>query len=160
MPHTEISKNTRRKIKYQGRPVAYYSNSVSTQRLILSGDVAVNPGPSQEIKSKPNKPGKPPKCPECTKNVQSNHKRFLCTVCFDLFHAKCTHLSANSLKRVRADVHQEWICAKCHLSVLPFHQCIQEDFLTSTELDNCLEDPTAILDEHLEALRSRPKQLK
>ena len=38
--------------RYYKTPVAYYSNSIATQRLlILSGDISVNPGPVQTATS-------------------------------------------------------------------------------------------------------------
>ena len=38
----------RRKIRFSKTRIAYYSNSVATQALLLGGDVAKNPGPGQE----------------------------------------------------------------------------------------------------------------
>ena len=155
------------KIKRQKKPVAYYSNTSATQKLILSGDIEENPGPiqdkkpveapaAQRIKTKP-------KCPNCTKTVQSNHKRFLCTVCLDLYHAKCINLKGNELRNIRADNPQDWLCTKCQITTLPFFNCQQEEFLNAITdhnnniANNPLED---LIDEHLEALTSKSKQLK
>ncbi|CAB4011738.1 Hypothetical predicted protein, partial [Paramuricea clavata] len=42
------TKALRLKLKRCKRPVAYYSNSTASQRLILSGDIEQNPGPFQQ----------------------------------------------------------------------------------------------------------------
>ena len=156
----------RRRIRYQKKPVTYYSNSVATRRLLLSGDVEENPGPlrDQNKQNKQSKPSKPAKCPQCTRSVQSNHKRYLCTVCYDLYHAKCSTLSTCTIKNVRAAEPQEWICDKCHLSTLPFYQCTQDEFIANHEpsTHNITHNSSNDLrqDEHSDALNSRPNQLK
>ena len=100
------------KLKRQRKPVAYYSNTSATQRLVLSGDIEENPGPIQDRKTSETPAVQrtkiKAKCPNCTKTVQSNHKRFLCTVCFDLYHAKCTN-QGNELRYIRADKPQDWV---------------------------------------------------
>jgi hypothetical protein len=150
------------KLKRQKKPVAYYHNSLAARRLILSGDIEENPGPTPErnTTSKPVAQGTKikTKCPTCTKTVQSNHKRFLCTVCFDLYHVKCTNLMGSHWKNVRADKPQDWLCNKCQLSTLPFFNCELPCAETDNNLaNNSLEYLTNV---HLEALLSRPKQLK
>ncbi len=100
--------SVRLKLKRQKKPVAYYHTSSAARRLILRGDIEQNPpGPIQE-RNTTSKPAAQRtkikvKCPNCTKTAQSNHKRFSCTVCFDLYHAKCTNLTGNRWKNVRAD---------------------------------------------------------
>ena len=153
------------KLKRQKKPVAYYSNTSATQRLVLSGDIKENPGPIQDRKTSETPAVQrtkiKAKCPNFTKTVQSNHKRFLCTICFDLYHAKCTNLKCNELRNIRADKPQDWVCAKCQIPTLPFFNCQQEEFLnviTDNDIvNNSLVDST---DEHLEALTSKSKQLK
>ena len=80
------------KLKRQKKPVLYYSNTSATQRLVLSGDIEENPGAIQHRKtvetSAVQRTKTKAKCPNCTKTTQSNHKRFLCTICLDLYHAK------------------------------------------------------------------------
>jgi hypothetical protein len=73
----------------------YYNNSRASQHLILSGDIALNPGPDkvEDKNATAVKRNKAPKCPSCEKAVQINHKRFLCEVCYDPFHAECTGIS-------------------------------------------------------------------
>ena len=153
------------KLKRQKKPVAYYSNTSATQRLVLSADIEENPGPIQDKKTSETPAVQrtkiKAKCPNCTKTVQSNHKRFMCTVCFDLYHAKYTNLKGNELRNIRADKPQDWVCARCQITTLPFFNCQQEEFLNvitdNNIVHNSLEDSR---DEHLEALTSKSKQLK
>lgn len=124
----------RKGLVFSKRSVPYYNNSMASQRLILSGDIAENPGPDkvEDKNAKAVKTTKAPKCPSCEKAVQSNHKRFLCEVCFDLFHAKCTGISGYQIKSIHV-----WICSKCTLSFLPFHKVctgnMTEDNLNLTQ---------------------------
>ena len=153
------------KLKRQKKPVPYYSNTSATQRLVLSGDIEENPGPIQDRKtvetSAVQRTKTKAKCPNCTKTIQSNHKRFLCTVCLDLYHAKRINLKGNDLRNIRADKPQDWLCTKCQISTLPFFNCQQEEFLNAITdnniVNNLLEDS---IDEHLEALTSKSKQFK
>ena len=153
------------KLKRQKKPVPYYSNTSTTQRLVLSGDIEENPGPIQDRKTVETtavqRTKTKAKCPNCTKTIQSNHKRFLCTVCLDLYHAKCINLKGNDLRNIRADKPQDWLCTKCQITTLPFFNCQQEEFLNAITdnniVNNLLEDST---DEHLEALTSKSKQFK
>ena len=131
VPHVidiNFSKFTgRKRTVYSKRFTLYYSNTVASQRVILSGNIALNLGPcrknertaSQTINK--SKPKKSLKCPSCEKTVQRNHKRFLCSTCFDLFHAKCTGISIHQLK---ANISHEWTCNTCILFELPFHGCV------------------------------------
>jgi hypothetical protein len=92
------------KIKWHKSRTSFYPNSSATFNITIltSGDVHPHPGPKSALSnsnkqhtatidksSKTSKTSKAPKCPECSKTVQSNHKRFLCIVCFDMCHAKC-----------------------------------------------------------------------
>ena len=90
------------------RCVPYYNNSMASQHLILSGNIVENPRPDNEasnVRAKVTKRIKVPKCPSCKKSVQSNHKRYLCDVCFDLFYAKCTGISECQTKSICMDKH-------------------------------------------------------
>ena len=77
--------------------VSYYNNSTATFRLLLrSRDVEENLGRQN------NKKLKAPHCIECKKPVAKNHKRAICTECFDIMHAKCTQFL--NLKAVSSTV--------------------------------------------------------
>ncbi len=88
----------------------------------------------------------------------------MCTVCYDLCHAKCRTLPATTIKKVCASEPQEWICDKCHLSILPFHRCSQDDFISicdpSAHNTTCNSSKELEQGEHGHALNSRPNQLK
>ena len=98
-------------------PMPYYSNSVATNRTILQdGDIEVNPGPdaSNSTVGNINCPRESSstrcvKCLSCEKPVQNNHKRFICILCKDLYHAKCIGVQYN-LNTIRADKPHEWTC--------------------------------------------------
>ena len=148
------------------KPVVYWSNSIATRRLPLSGDAEENPGPSKEQcnKNQRSKPSKTAKFSQSTRSVQSNHKRYLCTICYDSCHAKCTNLSASIIKNIHASEPQEWICVECHLLTMPFYQCTQGEFIGLSEqgaydtVHNSSDELN--LDEHSDALNSRRNQLK
>ena len=77
------------------RPVAYYSNSNAIFRpelLIICGDVDVNPGPVSKRKQARSTA---PTCPVCEKAVAKNHKRFICWICHDMMHVKCSYYKAD-----------------------------------------------------------------
>ena len=129
-------------LKRSRLPVPYYSNSVATNRTILrDGEIEVNPGPDASNSTVGNKncPRKNSstrcvKCLSCEKPVQNNHKRFICILCKDLYHAKCTGVQHN-LKTIRAGKPHEWTCPRCLFTELPFSKCVQGD-ITSLYVDN------------------------
>jgi exonuclease III len=121
----------RKGLVFSKRSVPYYNNSMASHHLILSGDIALNPGPDkvEDKNATAVKRNKAPKCPSCEKAVQINHKRFLCEVCYDLFHAKCTGISEYQIKTIRADKHHVWVCSKCTISQLPFYKVSTEEMI-------------------------------
>lgn len=116
----------------------------------------MNPGPDQSAKTK--KVTSSTICPGCNNRVQTNYKRFICTKCFDLYHAKCTNISATQLKNIKASLPQEWICTQCLQAELPFYCCDEQDNLA----DHIGADafPTESRYQHYEQLSSRVNQLK
>ena len=136
------------KLKRTRSRVPYYSNSVVTSQLLLSaGDVEKNPGPSlvdqspasnnhQQCAPKNQRSSRTPAavCPQCEKALRRNQKPFLCHVCKDLTHARCTGTA--HLKQIRANKPQDWTCPKCLISVLPFYgqgDIDASDLLTSDD---------------------------
>ena len=72
-----------RKAKKPRGRCPYYSNSCASRQLLLQGgDILVNPGPPV---LKPSAP----RYSSCEKPVAKNHKRCICSVCFDVTNAKC-----------------------------------------------------------------------
>ena len=88
---------------YKSR-VCYYSNSVSTfnqQRLIISGDISLNPGPD--------------KCSVCSKTIARNHRALSCDQCEVWCHIKCGLVSTKEYRRFQALESFSWICPSCRL---------------------------------------------
>ena len=140
----------------------YYPNScASCQLLLQGGDISTNPGPDQSSRAK--KPASSTPCPECNKRVQTNHKRFMCTKCFDLYHAKCTNISVVQLKKIKGDTPKDWICTQCLHTELPFNRCDEQDISVDSRpsVDEIDGNPSSVgsTDEHHEQLSSRPNQL-
>ena len=102
------------KIKRAKNRIVYYSNTVATYNVILSGDIETNPGPSLSSRNKI------PKCTVCWKGVGSNRKRFECERCFNLTHINCKNISKSRQKQYTAKSGYKWTCYDCALSLLPF----------------------------------------
>ena len=64
----KISTDPKKKIKRTKGSVQYYSNCIATHKLILSGDIELNP--SRGLRKL--------KCKICEKTVKSNQKHFTC----------------------------------------------------------------------------------
>ena len=58
------------KIKRSESRIVYYSNTVATDNVVLSGDIGTNPGPGLRSYNKI------PKCAVCCKGVGANRKHF------------------------------------------------------------------------------------
>ena len=104
-----------RKLRYSKTRIAYYSNSLATQALLLSGDVEKNPGPSQEKVASTNnlsrsKP-KAAKCDHCQKTITWKQKNISCANCLGCFHLKYVYLKS---------MVNNWLCNKCTRAALPF----------------------------------------
>ena len=63
----------------------YYSNYVATYRIILPGDIGINPGPALRKQ----------KCQVCDKTVRCNQKRLICEQCLEMCHIKCSNHQRN-----------------------------------------------------------------
>ena len=140
-------KNGPVKLKRTKARASYYPNGVATfQILLCSGDVQQNPGPATRRTGSQQTASENPAnaarvsttaCPQCGKTVRRKQKRFLCCVCQDLHHARCTGTCFN-LKFFRGDSPEIWTCPKCTLSLLPFHgqsdrQFDEDPTITSSE---------------------------
>ena len=125
--------------RYYKTPVAYYSDSIATQRLlILSGDISVNPGPVQTATSSTQKSKQ--------KQIPSETLCLYCSIHFS-FHLKCSNLTASS---------STWLCSNCLGFARPLYKCSDVEMLDDTlDLSTSL-DPG--LDIHL--LCSNSGQLK
>lgn len=88
--------------------IAYYGNSTATFHLLRSGDVELNPGPDKNLTTNCNWKQKAPRCTACEKIVARNHKRCLCTICFDFTHVKCTRIF--DVKSISSSTPNNWTC--------------------------------------------------
>ena len=84
--------------------------------------------------------------------MAKNHKRAICTECFDITHAKCTRFL--NLKAVSSTVPASWICLKCTSNfIIPdLDESEQYDTSVSSNTPNNT-NIRSILDQH-------PKHLK
>ena len=87
-----------------------------TELLIICGDVDVNPGPVSKRKQARSTA---PTCPVCEKAVAKNHKRFICWICHDMMHVKCSNSMAD-FRTFSASSPLSWTCYRCTFASLPF----------------------------------------
>ncbi len=145
-------KNSRNRRKWASKRLIYYNNSAATFCLLLNcGDVEVNPGPQSVRPCKPRKSRHAPRCIQCEKVVARNHKRCICSNCFDFRHVKCTQ--EFNPKFVSASIPKEWVCPKCIGSVLPFYAHDLSDDISNKSENEVTHDI------HLQALTDREQLL-
>ena len=71
----------------------------SWQRILLSGDVHPNPGPTTKYP-----------CPVCARNVTGRGVSYLCNRCSGSVHSKCSGLqNAAEYRRIK-----DWVCSSCN----------------------------------------------
>ena len=98
---------------------------MATQELLLSGDVAKNPGPGQEkaantkniISSSKTTSAK---CDFSERKIRRNQKSILCVNCIGCFHWKCVNWKP---------MVSDWLCDKCIMAALPFYKCPDAEIL-------------------------------
>ena len=73
--------NQMKKIKRTKGYVQYYSNYITTCKIILSGDIKTNPGTGLNE----------PKCQVCNKTVWCNQKLLACEHCLEICHVECSN---------------------------------------------------------------------
>ena len=141
-----------RKAKKSRARCPYYSNSCASRQLLLQGgDISVNPGPAV---LKPSAP----RYSTCEKPVAKNHKRCICSVCFDVIHAKCSKIF--DPKHVLSSVPKKWVCPQCTVTVLPFYNYNLSLSNTSSTSESSMIEDSTLVDEHLSALSERSRQLR
>jgi hypothetical protein len=98
---------------YLSTRIQYSSKSIGTfqlQRLALSGDVHINPGPT--VKEKP-------KCPTCQRTIAVNHRAATCDSCKKIFHIKCGEITSKQYRVLTsAETIVKWTCPACALASL------------------------------------------
>ena len=114
---------------------------MATQELLLSGDVAKNPGPGQEKAANTknitsSSKTTPAKCAFCEKTIRRNQKSILCVNCIGCFHWKCVNWKP---------MVSDWLCDKCIMAALPFYKCPDAEILndvTEFTRDTALLSPS------------------
>ena len=96
------------KTKRSKLPIIYFANTSATFNLILSSDIEINPGPGFSA----------PKCTVCGKVVKTNNKRLICSICFDVAHAKCS--KQPSYHTIQARISRYYTCNRSLHTQLPF----------------------------------------
>ena len=94
------------------------TSTFHVSRLLLCGDVAINPGPP--------KPKAPQfSCQEWSKTIRRNQDAILCAECSGWSHAKCLYMSKASFKHYNQV--SKWTCGLCSLPKLTA-ECYQQSF--------------------------------
>ena len=96
------------KTKRSKLPILYFANTSATFNLILSSDIEINPGHGFSA----------PKCTVCGKVVKTNNKRLICSICFDVAHAKCS--KQPSYHTIQARISRYYTCNRSLHTQLPF----------------------------------------
>ena len=102
---------TRRRIARTGfgfLRVNYYANSTASfqhAKLLLSGDVAVNPGLQ--------------KCHTCDRTMARNHRVMTCTECKRRTHITCSQVSLKEYAQLQQKPSYTTYCTNCLFSFLP-----------------------------------------
>ena len=93
--------------------------------------------------------------------MRKNQYSAVCQVCYDQLHVKCTDLELTKVKKQLIQnqlMVKNWTCSRCLFRVLPFHSVryIDQQHEGTNQNDSVSSDA---VNEHLEALTSRPNQL-
>ena len=103
-------------------PITYYSNHDPSYKLLISGDIELNPGPNSgnRVGNQGDTNVRAPKCNICYKTVQTNSKRLMWEHCKLLVHLNCANVN---LKIENSKIARLWTCHACTLRELPlYHQ--------------------------------------
>jgi len=84
--------------------------------LLLSGDIALNPGPVKYP------------CTVCNLAVRTNQRALLCDQCGFSMHCSFCGVNKQQYQLYQNEVKFNWICLRCLARGLLFHDCL---FLTS-----------------------------
>ena len=90
--------------------------------LLLSGDVALNPGPAKYP------------CGMCNLAVKANERALLCDQCGLWVHCRCCGVDKHQYQLYQTKEEFSWVCPCCLARGLPFHDC---SFLASPVVSRC-----------------------
>ena len=102
--------------RYFSFKVSYYPNanaSFQIQNIITSGDIALNPGPTNSTV----------KCSVCGRTVARNHRAVKCDACSLWCHIKCGKVNAKTYIDMMNTSQLQWTCPVC-LSKLQSNACL------------------------------------
>ena len=105
-----------RRKRYFTFKVSYYPNadaSFQIQNIITSGDIALNPGPTNSTV----------KCSVCGKTVARNHRAVECDACSLWCHIKCGKVNAKTYIDMMNTSQLQWTCPVC-LTNLQSNACL------------------------------------
>lgn len=111
--------------KLYHKPITIPKHIYIYYNLLVSGDIAENPGPVRNP------------CGDCTKSVKSNQRAMLCDGCSYWYHLKCTELSLTDYNNL-SQSNEDWYCRTC---ILPnftdsyFDNSVNEDSNTPSTND-------------------------
>ena len=122
----ELGLRCKSRLKRANSRTLYYSNSIASFNIVLSGDVEKNPGPC--LSSKHTK---------CNKTVSKNHKRLKCSTCQNMVHGKCS--KQQNFQSIQAHVPQYYICGNCLFNELPLKNSNLQNLDKSIKLEDSTE---------------------
>ncbi len=104
--------------------------------LLLSGDIEVNPGPTN---------WKYP-CGTCSNPVKTNQHGILCEICTRWFHTKCIGMGTKEYTEL-SESNDAWCCNHCYVNALPYADASilsNDSNLLSSTFDNSLDNSTSL----------------
>ena len=105
---------------YLGTRTSRHPNSTSTfqlARILISGDISTNPGPT--LGTKPTTT----KCKSCFKTLARNHRTATCEQCKFPYHIKCAGITPRNHCELLRKTTYQWMCSNCFASAFPFTAC-------------------------------------
>ena len=110
------------KKKRLSRTFPYYHNSTSAQRIMLSGDIELNPGHENSKKyckdRSQRKPSQALICKTCNKTIRTNTKRLSSIYCKNEANLLCSN--SYNIKIMDSKTPVILTCSKCYFRELPF----------------------------------------
>ena len=99
--------------RYLSTRISRYPNSEASftlTRLVISGDIALNPGPATSDNSSTC-------CSVCKKQVLVNHRAIECDICCYWCHIRCGEVLPREYRQLQATRDFHWTCPSC-ISIL------------------------------------------
>ena len=131
--------------KKRSAPITCYSNHDASYKLLISGDIELNPGPNSGNRVG-NQRDTNVRAPKCTnKTVRTNSKRLMCEHCELLVHLNCAIVN---LKIENSKIARLWNCHACTLRQLPlYHQDVLRMNKKEAAVDNYINTHATKLQE-------------